>query len=348
MPKVIIVILNWDDRESTLECLASLRNLEHNNCELVVVDNGSEDGSPEAIREQFPDVTLLQNKENLGAPAGRNVGIRYAMERGAEYLWLLDNDNVVEPDTLSKLIENEESRSSVGMVSPMGYHHEDPTRVWFAGGRINWETGRTHHLGTVSDFEAVNPQDRYLPSFALLVRKEIIKQIGLFDERFFPIFYEDTDLSVRCTQFGYQLAVSKTSKVYQKISRSSGGPRSERFRRLLTRARFYFMEKYRDRFGRRMGYHRKFIAGCVEDYVNFLNRNSYDEAQGVLNALIDIYQGTRLINNPRVMQIIQRHILYHPYFWANVIRGDWATVISSLRKKVLSIPSKVRHHRIQQ
>lgn len=344
---VAIIILNWNGKEDTLECLESVFRLDYPNFEVIVVDNGSSDGSVEAVRDAYPQATLIENGANLGFSGGNNVGIRYALERGAEYVWLLNNDTTVEPDSLRSLVACAEAHPKVGMLSPVIYYYDEPEAVWFAGGVIDWRTGRTNHLCVPGAFSAADSEERYICGCAILIKRKTIERIGVLDERFSPAFYEDTDWSVRCVEKGFQLAIAKDAKIFHKGSVSTGGSRSKRYRNLLTKSRFCFMEKYKDRFGKKAGHHRKFIAGCIEEYLTFSKNNSIDEAQGVLHALYDIYTGRWVVSNPKAKEMTKRTILRHPYFWVNVMRGDWPLVFSSLRSKVCSISNKVRQHGAQ-
>ena len=103
-PKVTVIILNWNGKEDTLECLASVKKIDYSNFEIVLVDNGSVDDSVEAVSEHYPDVTLLQTGDNLGYAGGNNVGIRYALDNKAEYVLLLNNDTVVDVQLINAFI----------------------------------------------------------------------------------------------------------------------------------------------------------------------------------------------------------------------------------------------------
>ncbi len=118
----------------TRDCLLSLRKLDYPSFEIVLVDNGSEDGSPERLAAEFPEVRLLKNATNLGFPAGNNVAIRDALERNPDYLLLLNNDTLVAPDFLSKLVAVAESDEKIGLVNPKILYFEPNDRIWFAGG----------------------------------------------------------------------------------------------------------------------------------------------------------------------------------------------------------------------
>lgn len=103
-PKVFIIIVNWNGLKDTLECLQSVFKQDYPNFEVIMVDNGSKDNSVQVIRNAYPQIILIENKENLGYTGGNNVGMHYAVNSGSDYVWLLNNDTVVEPDTLSKLV----------------------------------------------------------------------------------------------------------------------------------------------------------------------------------------------------------------------------------------------------
>src|SRR3990172_1401868 len=115
-PLVYIVVVNWNGWEHTVRCLDSLRLLDHPTHRVIVVDNGSTDGSLERIRAFDPDIELIESTKNLGFAGGSNIGIRLALERGADYLWVLNNDIVVEPDTLSALVSVARSRPGIGVI----------------------------------------------------------------------------------------------------------------------------------------------------------------------------------------------------------------------------------------
>src|SRR6267154_3812077 len=133
-PRVSIVILNWNSYEVTLDCLTSLRKIDYRNFELVIVDNGSIDGSPAKLLESAPEIRLIQNKTNLGFAAGCNVGVRDALRRGTDYVLLLNNDTIVAFDFLSQLVRVAESDDRIGAASPKILFFDRPDRLNYAGG----------------------------------------------------------------------------------------------------------------------------------------------------------------------------------------------------------------------
>src|SRR5690242_3607437 len=133
-PHVSIVILNWNSFEVTLDCLHSLQKIDYPNFEMVVVDNGSVDGSPAKLLETMPEIRLIQNSTNLGFAGGCNVGMRDALRRGTDYVLLLNNDTVVAHDFLSQLVRIAESDAKIGAVSPKILFFDRPDRLNYAGG----------------------------------------------------------------------------------------------------------------------------------------------------------------------------------------------------------------------
>ncbi len=136
-----IVVLSWNGREDTLACLSSLAGLDWPGIDVICVDNGSSDGSPEAVRADFPAVTVIENGSNLGFAGGNNVGIRAALERGADWVLLLNNDATLAPDAVRELDAVAGARPRAGVLGGKVLFAEPPHRVWFAGQRFNSALG---------------------------------------------------------------------------------------------------------------------------------------------------------------------------------------------------------------
>jgi len=212
-PKAYIIILNWNGWRDTLACLAALEVLDYPNCQVVVVDNGSTDGSAEEIRKAKPQVTLIETGQNLGFAKANNIGIRYALDQGANYVWLLNNDTIVDPGALSAMVELAERDRRVGVVGSVLYYMEQPTKVQaWGGGRVSLLTGRSCHLRAPGE-------PHYITGASMLLRREALEQVGLLDEGFF-MYWEDVDLSFRLRQRGWMVAVTPGSRVLHKESAS--------------------------------------------------------------------------------------------------------------------------------
>jgi GT2 family glycosyltransferase len=224
-PLVWIVLVNWNGRSVTLDCLSSLRATGYHHCQILVVDNASSDGSPETIQKLFPSVELLVLPENRRFAGGNNAGIFRALQQGAEMVLLLNNDTTVEAGFLAPMVERLQSDRSIGIVAPKILYHDDPRRFWFAGGRISFWTGTMRHLGIREvdngQFDTSREID-YASGCCLLARKELIETIGGLDESYY-MYSEDADWSVRARKAGYKIAYEPRSRIYHRLSVSAGG-----------------------------------------------------------------------------------------------------------------------------
>ena len=225
---VTAVVLSWNRRADTLDCLRSLASAE-GPLRVILVDNASTDGSADAVAREFPDVTLILNDANLGFAAGNNVGLRRALEDGADWVLVLNNDVVVEPGFLPPLLEEAARRPDAGALSPKILLADPPDVVWFAGARYDPRrgyNGRQRGYGERDDgrFDELWETDRVCGA-AMLVPRAVLDQDGLFDEALFA-YSEDTDWSLRVRERGHRLWVVPASRVHHRVSAASGGESS--------------------------------------------------------------------------------------------------------------------------
>jgi len=218
-----VIVLNWNRKYDTLECLQSLQHVTYPNYKIIVVDNGSTDGSQELIKQRFHNIVLIENRRNLGFAEGNNVGIRYALRKGADYILLLNNDTIVDKNLLTELVRIAESDYRIGICGPKIYFYNAPNKIWFAGGMVIG--GITYHVGAgqvdIGQYETIRPVD-YITGCAMMIKGEVIKRIGLLDPDYFCIF-EDADLCLRSRRAGFEVVYIPTAKVWHKISSSFGG-----------------------------------------------------------------------------------------------------------------------------
>jgi GT2 family glycosyltransferase len=240
-PHVSIILLNWNQPEFTLACLASLGRLDYESFDVVVVDNGSEDGSPSLIREQFPSITLLENARNLGFAAGNNVGIRHALDRGADYVMLLNNDTEVAPNLVRELVQVAEADPRIGALGPKIYYYDPSNVIWSAGGVVS-RLGQPRHLREnqvdVGEPEGVQDVD-YVTGCAFMVKLEVMQAVGLLDDRFF-IYFEETEWCARIRQAGFRVAYVPQARMWHKISMVERTT-SRRYLYLMTRNRLLYL-----------------------------------------------------------------------------------------------------------
>ena len=219
-PRVAIIILNWNGLRDTIACLESLSRLDYPHYQVVVVDNGSTDGSVEAIQGRFPEATLIENGENLGFTGGNNVGLRYALTQGADYALLLNNDTEVAPDFLSRLVQAAEADPRIGVAGPTLYYYARPDLIWSAGGAIDWRHGQTRMVGLnepeSGQFGTAPREVDFVTGCALLIKRAVMERVGLLDERFFA-YYEEAEWCVRAQRAGFRVVNVPMAKVWHKI-----------------------------------------------------------------------------------------------------------------------------------
>ncbi len=251
-PLVAIILINWNRWKDTIECLDSLQNITYLDCEIVLVDNGSRDdsliriqkwmlvrefGSPEEhwhenllckswrpqSRQPWRKFTLIQVRENLGFCKGNNLAIRFALKGNADYVLLLNNDMVVDPQFLGHLVKTSQAKSSAGIVGGKIYNYYDRKRITHAGGKVGWyKAEKRLHDGELDSESTVGEHlSEWAPGGLALVKKEVFEKIGFLDETFF-LWSEEVDFSVRARRAGFEVWVNLDSKVWHKVGSSIG------------------------------------------------------------------------------------------------------------------------------
>ena len=243
-PLVFIVIVNWNGREITLDCLRSLQGITYPNTKTIVVDNASSDGSVEAIRAEFPDVAILGMTKNLRFAGGNNAGIAYSLNQGADMVLLLNNDTTVHPEFLGRMVARLLSAPDVGMVAPKIYYHDDPRRIWFAGGELSMWTGTMKHTGIREVDNGQHDASKeidYTTGCCILTTREVVDKAGVLDEAFF-MYTEDADWSMRVRRAGYTILYEPKALIWHKLSVTSGGHLSffKMKNKFMSNLRFFF------------------------------------------------------------------------------------------------------------
>lgn len=258
-PKVTIIILNWNGAADTLALLRDLGKVTYPNFSILVVDNGSSDDSVgkivryiELLRQSSNDlkITLLPLPENLGYAGGNNKGLQRSGKDQPDYYLLLNNDTLLEPDFLEKLVEAAGSEEKLAAVGPTVYFADQSggktERIWFAGGWLNFLAGGAHH-NTNQKPETSNQKlvtTEFLTGCCLLIKRSALRKVGqLFDPVFFA-YGEDVDLSIRLQNAGYRLGYVPASIIWHKLATSSGGPKSSNFWYYNVRNNFLIVARY--------------------------------------------------------------------------------------------------------
>lgn len=224
-PKVAAIAVNWNQRDLTLECIGSLMDSNYDNLEVILVDNGSSDGSVESIHGLFGRVRIVANDSNLGFAKGNNQGIKVAIETGSDYVLFLNNDATVSSDCISKLVNVICSKNNIGAVAPYIYYHNDRDLIWYGGGVVRLWRGRIAHKHLrkriTPNSHSMNQTD-YFSGCAALVKASLLRELGGFDT-IFGMYSEDVDLSLRIRKNGQKLLVVPDATAYHRVSVSAGG-----------------------------------------------------------------------------------------------------------------------------
>jgi len=222
---IAVIVLNWNGKKDTLACIDSLQKQSYRPYEIIVVDNGSTDGSVQQIRSLYPSVTLLENQENLGFAGGNNRGITYALEKGFDAIVLLNNDTIVDPSFLHAFASTSQKHPH-SLLGAKIYVHSNPNLFDHFGGNWNPAKGQFDLIGYHQQEDNISwekpfPLD-YICGCALFAKAEAFKAIGLLDERFF-LFWEEADFCYRAKQLGFSVFCAPQAKVWHKVSASFTG-----------------------------------------------------------------------------------------------------------------------------
>ncbi len=224
-PLVYIIILNWNGKNLVLDCLKSLQNRSYSNARILVVDNGSTDDSFRSIEKQYPDVEILALPSNLGFAKGNNAGFDFARKHNPQFIIFLNNDTIVDPGFIEPLVQPLIDQPKVGQTVPKIYYADKPDLIWFGGSTIHFFLGLIKHDGIRCvdgpRFGQVKEVD-YATGCCMCMRTEDFNMLNGFDESF-PMYSEDTDLSLRIKKSGKRILFVPESKIWHKVSASIGG-----------------------------------------------------------------------------------------------------------------------------
>lgn len=218
-----VVIVNWNLREDTIECLDSVFEMDYPAIDVIVVDNGSADGSVERIRQSFPQVRQLANAQNLGFAAAANQGIDLALARGYDYILLLNNDTVAAPDMMERLVAAGEQQRQFGILSPRILYFDQPDRTWQLASR--WHTWLPMPVDIRQTDDTLLEAD-FVTGCGMLLRRALLQRVGKFDTRYF-MYGEDVDLCARARRAGWRVAVVPEARLWHKVSASASKASAE-------------------------------------------------------------------------------------------------------------------------
>lgn len=262
MKHIFVSLLNFNGKKNTFACLESLKNARRETFKItvVVVDNYSKEkfNLKNGSIGEMP-LVVIKNDRNLGFAGGNNIGIKYALENGADYVLILNNDTYVDKDFLVELLKVAEQNNSVGILVPKiyfasgfefhknRYSQKEKGKVfWYGGGKMDWANVIGHHRGVdevdIGQYDKTE-ETEIATGCCMLIKKEVFKNIGLFDDKYF-LYYEDADLSIRAKKKGFQIVYVPTSIIWHKNAGSAGGSGSVLQDYYITRSRLLFGFRY--------------------------------------------------------------------------------------------------------
>lgn len=246
LPKIFIIILTWNGKEDTVECIKSVQGMDYSNFEILIVDNGSTDDSVKILREAFPDIAVIRTGRNIGYTGGNNAGIKHAMEQGMDYAIILNNDTIVEKDFVSEWVAVAERDKTIGMSSPKIYYYDRPDVIWYAGATFYPLIGYGRHRG--ADRKDNGRYDRVEDTkrpcgCALMVSRKLCEDVGLLNEDYF-CYYEEVDWSYRAREKGFRVVYIPSARVWHKVSASTGGVRTGKYLYYSTRNLLYCLRDH--------------------------------------------------------------------------------------------------------
>lgn len=225
--KICVILVNYNGREYNEKCIQSIfANNCHGEISILVIDNASTDDSLADLNkliEIYKNFHIICMEKNVGFAKANNLGIKWALEHGYEYIMLLNNDTEIEPQTIEKMLELQKRTGNI--IVPKIFYADKPEVIWYAGGVLSPIIMKPKHRGA-EKVDKGQYDDKMECTFAngccILLTREIISRVGVLDERFF-LYYEDTEYSIRAKKHGIGISFCKEAIVYHKVNGSTKG-----------------------------------------------------------------------------------------------------------------------------
>ncbi|HEY8515152.1 MAG TPA: glycosyltransferase family 2 protein [Candidatus Binatia bacterium] len=280
-PRVAVVVLDWNGGEDALACVASVLESRYRPLDVWLVDNASRAPVLEEARRRHPELRTIANPRNLGYAGGNNVGIRAALEEGAQYVLVLNNDARAEPDTIAEMVAVARRDPKIAAVGAKVLRLDDPTRLWMAWGEVTYRQSLVRLVGEDApdgpQFDVERDVD-WVSGAAILLARPALEAIGLFDEEFFA-YHEEVDWCASARERGFRVVYAPRAVVRHRGESSSGGRSFVSRKQYLTaRNMVRFVRKHASRAQRwRFA---AFVAATLP--LSYLRRLPRGEAEGVV------------------------------------------------------------------
>lgn len=291
MKKVFVVVLSFNTSPETHDFLASMENIKKQNYELtiIIVDNGSKEPFAFKPSEKKDYIQLIRSDENKGFTGGNNIGMQYALDNGADYVMIINNDTYVDKNLIVNLLQEIDKDEKIGVTSPKiyfaknheyhkdWYKKEDLGKVfWYAGGFTDWANVMSVHQGVDEvdhgQYDKIEPIT-FASGCCMFFKREVLEKVGLFDDTFF-LYFEDADLNERIQRAGYKIMYVPTAVLWHINAGSTGGSGSN--------LQDYFQTRNRMIFGMRYAPLRSKIA-LIRESLRFLKKGRPMQKKGIMD-----------------------------------------------------------------
>ena len=248
-PKVTVILLNYNNYSDTSECIKSLKKVDYPNLDILVVDNHSSNDSFSKLKVyEGNQIHIIDSGKNGGFAFGNNIGISLALKKGADYVLLLNNDTLVTPQFLNRLLKCFLYEKYVGIATCRIMYNSDRKKVWYSGGNIDWSNLRAFHSG-INGYEYQKDGLKkvgFASGCCMLISAECIHEIGGLSEEYF-MYCEDMDYCLKALEHGYKIVYNPEAVIYHCVSSSGGGAESPFVIEWSNRARRLFYKKYKNK-----------------------------------------------------------------------------------------------------
>lgn len=314
-PLVYAVILNYNGNRVNPPCLRSILASHYDNLRILFVDNGSSDSSVQAVRQEFPNIEILENGTNLYFAAGNNRGIEIALKNGADYVLILNNDTEIDPSCISRLVKFMESTPQAGACQPLLCFMDDHDIIASAGCQIAG-SGKAWDAMCGMPAEEAGEKPFPMPGVtggAMFVRSETLTSVGMFDETF-EMYFEDVDFSLRMRRQGLSLFCIPLARVFHEVSASTDLSQKWRIGFLCERNSYRIMVKHFPRRKVLLGFLRGVPLACLAAGANLV-RGNFRYGFAILFAALQglsflIRHTSSLCKNTSNCEHISKHINY--------------------------------------
>lgn len=321
-PKVSIIVINWNNLDDTLLCLKKVFELDYSNFEVIVIDNGSKINPTKTIQGEFSETIIFCNQNNLGYTGANNQGIQYAIETNADFVWLLNNDTIIPPQTLSKLVQIAERHPEVGLISPAICSMNDPKEIVYLGSYLDLDNQLRKNAMTIKEIQRwqSNEQSKIcLWGTALLIKRGVIERIGLLDAAFFA-YYEDMDYSIRAIKAGFINRLVPEVCVLHKIKAAKRKDYPDHYHFYMTRNEYLFWTKHLSE-KNKLTYKRKYIANIIRKTAGYRSEGGITAADACLDGSWCALRGKygQRQTKDKMPEGLRKICTWHPFFLSRLL-----------------------------